>query len=98
MCSSSGSGNIVHNLRRYRTGPATDDGYDWAQRFDEDAKARMLTDPSEFTTLDAHPDFRRAVPTPDHFIPALYLAASPERPARRTPKSSSTGTPTAPCR
>ncbi|WP_409073691.1 hypothetical protein [Micromonospora chalcea] len=24
--------------------------------------------------LGAHGDFRRAVPTPDHFIPALYLA------------------------
>ena len=34
----------------------------------------MLTDPTEFATLDAHRDFGRAVPTPDHFIPALYLA------------------------
>jgi aromatic ring-opening dioxygenase catalytic subunit (LigB family) len=52
----------------------TDEGYDWAQRFDEDAKTRMLTDPTEFATLDAHRDFTRAAPTPDHFIPALYLA------------------------
>ncbi|RSM73824.1 4,5-DOPA dioxygenase extradiol, partial [Actinoplanes sp. ATCC 53533] len=35
---------------------------------------RMLSDPTEFATLDAHRDFRHAVPTPDHFIPALYLA------------------------
>ncbi len=34
----------------------------------------MLDDPTEFATLDAHADYRRAVPTPDHFIPALYLA------------------------
>ena len=67
------SGNVVHNLRAMNW-RLTDDGYDWAQRFDEDAKARMLTDPTEFTTLDAHPDFQRAVPTPDHLIPALYLA------------------------
>jgi 4,5-DOPA dioxygenase extradiol len=67
------SGNVVHNLRGMDWDLA-DDGYDWAQRFDEDAKARMLTDPTEFATLDAHRDFRNAVPTPDHFIPALYLA------------------------
>src|SRR5690606_20703481 len=47
---------------------------EWAVRFDEEAKARMLTDPTALPALDAHPDFRNAVPTPDHFIPALYLA------------------------
>jgi 4,5-DOPA dioxygenase extradiol len=67
------SGNVVHNLRGMNW-QLTDDGFDWAQRFDEDAKALMLTDPTEIATLDAHRDFRTAVPTPDHFIPALYLA------------------------
>ena len=67
------SGNVVHNLGGMDWKLA-DDGYDWAQRFDEEAKARMLTDPTEFATLDAHRDFGHAVPTPDHFIPALYLA------------------------
>jgi 4,5-DOPA dioxygenase extradiol len=67
------SGNVVHNLRGMDWS-LRDDGYDWAQRFDEDAKRRMLTTPTEFATLDAHRDYRAAVPTPDHFIPALYLA------------------------
>ncbi|MBA2558320.1 MAG: 4,5-DOPA dioxygenase extradiol [Propionibacteriales bacterium] len=67
------SGNVVHNLRGMDW-KLTDDGYDWAQRFDEDAKTRMLSDPTEFATLDSHPDYDSAVPTPDHFIPALYLA------------------------
>ena len=67
------SGNVVHNLRGMDW-QLTDEGYDWAQRFDEDAKVRMLDDPAEFATLDAHRDYRHAVPTPDHFIPALYLA------------------------
>ena len=67
------SGNVVHNLGGMDWNLA-DDGYDWAQRFDEDAKARMLADPAEFVTLDAHRDFGHAVPTPDHFIPAVYLA------------------------
>jgi len=67
------SGNVVHNLRGMNRDLA-DDGYDWARRFDEDAKERMLAEPTAFAGLDAHPDYRRAVPTPDHFIPALYLA------------------------
>ncbi|WP_341718127.1 4,5-DOPA dioxygenase extradiol [Micromonospora sp. FIMYZ51] len=67
------SGNVVHNLRSMDW-RLTDDGYDWARRFDEDAKARMLSDPAEFAALDSHRDYRLAVPTPDHFIPALYLA------------------------
>lgn len=67
------SGNMVHNLRGMDW-KLRDGGYDWAQRFDEDAKTRMLTDPTEVATLDAHRDYGQAVPTPDHFIPALYLA------------------------
>ena len=34
----------------------------------------MASDPTEVARMDAHSDFRRAVPTPDHFIPLLYLA------------------------
>jgi 4,5-DOPA dioxygenase extradiol len=67
------SGNVVHNLRGMDW-KLTDDGYDWAQRFDEAAKEQMLTDPTGFAALDAHRDYAHAVPTPDHFIPALYLA------------------------
>jgi 4,5-DOPA dioxygenase extradiol len=68
-----GSGNIVHNLGGMD--PAhPDDGFDWAQRFDEDAKQRMLGDPTEVARLDGHGDFGSAVPTPDHFLPLLYLA------------------------
>jgi len=67
------SGNVVHNLSGMNW-KLTDEGFDWAQRFDEDAKARMLESPTELATLDAHGDFGLAVPTPDHFIPALYLA------------------------
>jgi 4,5-DOPA dioxygenase extradiol len=67
------SGNVVHNLRAVNWSLA-DDGFDWAQRFDEDARAQMLSDPTEVARLDAHRDYRAAVPTPDHFIPLLYLA------------------------
>jgi 4,5-DOPA dioxygenase extradiol len=68
-----GSGNVVHNLGAMDW-TTVDAGYDWAQRFDEDAKARMADDPTDVARLDGHRDFRNAVPTPDHFIPLLYLA------------------------
>ncbi|GAA3346279.1 4,5-DOPA dioxygenase extradiol [Amorphoplanes nipponensis] len=68
-----GSGNVVHNLAGVdRTMPDT--GFDWARRFDADARETMLDDPLNAARLDAHRDFRRAAPTPDHFLPLLYLA------------------------
>ena len=67
------SGNVVHNLGGMNRA-LTDEGYDWAQRFDESAKEQMLTAPTAVAGLDAHRDYRSAVPTPDHFIPLLYLA------------------------
>jgi 4,5-DOPA dioxygenase extradiol len=67
------SGNVVHNLGSMSRDLANE-GYDWARRFDEAAKERLLTDPTALAGLDAHADFDLAVPTPDHFIPALYLA------------------------
>src|SRR3954463_14056638 len=75
-----GSGNVVHNLGGMNW-ELTDAGYDWAQRFDDAAKELMTGSPVDVTGLDAHADFRRAVPTPDHFLPLLYLAglASTER-------------------
>ena len=68
-----GSGNVVHNLGGVRR-DLPDSGFDWAQRFDSDAKETMLDDPLNAARLDAHRDFRHAVPTPDHFLPLLYLA------------------------
>jgi len=67
------SGNVVHNLGGMSR-KLVDEGYDWAQRFDESAKEQMLTDPTAVAGLDAHRDYANAVPTPDHFIPLLYLA------------------------
>jgi 4,5-DOPA dioxygenase extradiol len=68
-----GSGNVVHNLGGMDWS-LKDDGYDWAQRFDQDAKAAMLEDPENITDLAGHRDYRTAAPTPDHFLPLLYLA------------------------
>jgi 4,5-DOPA dioxygenase extradiol len=68
-----GSGNIVHNLRAVDFSQP-DSGYDWALRFDEHARETLLSAPLEVTSLDADHDYRLAVPTPDHFLPLLYLA------------------------
>lgn len=72
-----GSGNVVHNLGGMDP-RLSDRGYDWAQRFDEQVKDVMRTNPGEVPTLDGHHDFRQAVPTPDHFLPLLYLAGLAE--------------------
>ena len=51
-----------------------DSGFDWAHRFD-DARPRVMTGaPDTLPGVQAAPDFDAAVPTPDHFIPLLYLA------------------------
>ena len=67
------SGNVVHNLRLVEWKRPTA-GADWARRFDEAAMAQMADDPSAILKLTEHPDYARAVPTPDHFIPLLYTA------------------------
>lgn len=67
------SGNVVHNLRRVQW-DQPDAAFDWAERFD-DAVAAQLTDaPADILRVTEHPDYDLAVPTPDHFIPLLYLA------------------------
>jgi 4,5-DOPA dioxygenase extradiol len=63
----------VHNLGGVSRA-LPDAGFDWAQRFDEAAKECMLTDPADAGRLDGHRDFDLAVPTPDHFLPLLYVA------------------------
>ncbi|MEE6168819.1 MULTISPECIES: 4,5-DOPA dioxygenase extradiol [unclassified Mycolicibacterium] len=67
------SGNIVHNLAGMDAA-RPDDGYDWAQRFDDAAREQVLDSPADILSLDAHRDYPLAVPTPDHFIPFLYFA------------------------
>jgi 4,5-DOPA dioxygenase extradiol len=67
------SGNIVHNLRRIDWN-RPEGGYDWAHRFDEAAEALLAETPGDVLKLAEHPDYDLAVPTPDHFIPMLYLA------------------------
>jgi 4,5-DOPA dioxygenase extradiol len=67
------SGNVVHNLGMIRWNDPNA-AFDWSERFD-DAVVRQLADqPSDILKLTEHADYDLAVPTPDHFIPLLYLA------------------------
>jgi len=77
------SGNVVHNLRLIDR-KKEDEGFDWAQRFDDAVHDRLITDPGGILAVTAHPDYAEAVPTPDHFVPLLYVAglASVSEPAR----------------
>ncbi len=68
-----GSGNVVHNLRAIDW-HQRDAGFDWARRFDEDARRIMTERPGDAAGLFHHPDFRRAAPTDEHFLPLLYIA------------------------
>ncbi len=69
-----GSGNVVHNLKRVQ-GDKPEAAFDWAERFDDAMVAQMQAAPADVLKLAEHADFDAAVPTPDHFIPLVYVAA-----------------------
>jgi 4,5-DOPA dioxygenase extradiol len=69
-----GSGNVVHNLRLMRREGAQ--GLDWAVRFNERIRealaARDHRTLIDFAKLGE--DARLSVPTPEHYLPLLYVA------------------------
>jgi 4,5-DOPA dioxygenase extradiol len=67
------SGNIVHNLR-LMTWQDPSAGFEWACRFDEAVRSLAKEAPGDLPRLVEHPEFYRAAPTPEHFIPLLYVA------------------------
>jgi 4,5-DOPA dioxygenase extradiol len=68
-----GSGNVVHNLRRLNWNEPNL-AFDWAERFDDAVTAQLADDSDNILKVMDHPDYAAAVPTPDHFIPMLYIA------------------------
>lgn len=72
-----GSGNIVHNLRAYSWGDTTREPYDWAVRFESEAKRLMESRDHEplmnYETMGS--DAVMSVPTPEHYLPLLYVLA-----------------------
>lgn len=73
-----GSGNLVHNLRAMDWSGRTSGLYDWAARFEEQAREMMLA--GEHTPLLEYPklggDAKSSIPTPDHYLPLFYVLGS----------------------
>lgn len=67
------SGNVVHNLKRVQW-DRPDAAFDWAVRFDDAVASQLGEAPAEILKVTEHSDYGLAAPTPDHFIPLLYLA------------------------
>jgi len=70
-----GSGNLVHNLHAYAWGDAEIDAFDWAVRFERQARELLLN--GEDSRLVAYEGLGRdamlSIPTPDHYLPLLYV-------------------------
>lgn len=72
-----GTGNVVHNLHVFRR-HAADFAYDWAQRFNDYIRDRLLA--HDFDAIIDYEtqgeDATMSVPTPDHYYPLLYVAGA----------------------
>ncbi|HEX8709183.1 MAG TPA: 4,5-DOPA dioxygenase extradiol [Pyrinomonadaceae bacterium] len=70
-----GSGNLVHNLHTYSWGRYAVEPFDWAVRFEEQARGLLAAGTDEpliaYETLGR--DARLSAPTPDHYLPLLYV-------------------------
>jgi len=70
-----GSGNLVHNLHTYAWGRHEVEPFDWAVRFEKQAKEFLLR--GEHDSLVNYEALGRdallAAPTPEHYLPLLYI-------------------------
>lgn len=70
-----GSGNLVHNLHTYAWGRHPVEPFDWAVRFEAQARAFMLAGDDKFLVEyeKLGRDATLSAPTPDHYLPLLYV-------------------------
>ena len=72
-----GSGNLVHNLHTYAWGKQDVEPYDWALRFEAAARELMISGNHEplinYELMGK--DALLSAPTPDHYLPLLYVLA-----------------------
>ena len=74
-----GSGNVVHNLHAYAWGRHAPEPYDWAISFESRVRELLLA--GEYKPLVNYEhqlgsEAELAVPTPDHYVPLLYVAGT----------------------
>lgn len=71
-----GSGNVVHNLQRYAWRDDNAAPQEWAQQF-ENAIVEHLEKNNDKALIDypSMPGAELAIPTPEHYLPLLYIAA-----------------------
>lgn len=73
-----GSGNLVHNLHTYAWGQHAVTPFEWAVRFEREA--RGLLEGADHRGLVHYESLGRdailSVPTPDHYLPLLYVIGS----------------------
>ena len=72
-----GSGNLVHNLHTYAWGKHEVGPFDWAVRFEQQARKFLLN--GDDAPLVGYESLGRdallSVPTPEHYLPLLYVVA-----------------------
>jgi 4,5-DOPA dioxygenase extradiol len=70
-----GSGNVVHNLHAYAWGRHPVEPFDWAVRFEQSLRASLEAGAhAKVVGFEAQGrDARLAAPTPEHFLPLLYV-------------------------
>ncbi len=70
-----GSGNLVHNLHTYAWGKHEVEPFDWAVRFERQARTFLLNGQHE--QLVAYESLGRdallSAPTPEHYLPLIYV-------------------------
>lgn len=73
-----GSGNLVHNLHAYAWGRQVVDPFDWAVRFEKEARVMLRSEQNgeliHYEKLGK--DAQLSIPTPDHYLPLLYVIGS----------------------
>ncbi len=74
-----GSGNLVHNLHAYAWGRRVQEPYGWAISFERRARELLLArDHKPLIAYESQlgSEAELAVPTPDHYLPLLYIAGT----------------------